>query len=362
MTGIVQNRSTRIVGGPVSLAVVMVALLASLLFVPPALAGEGEAGSSPLEQTVSEGAPGQVAEGQSGEAGERTEVTATQTGAEATEGETTQTDGGGSTLVAEVQQTVEQTVEQTIPPLTEPVLPETPIDAQGPLEVPPTEPTKQPENSTGTGETIKTPVKTLSSEETTFGIASGGSGPMPPASSTDELISFSAGNSVVGSQTATAPLVESGEALVLEPGAHHGGGLLRLGGGSGGCDLRGLDSGSPESCGGAILTLTATGLLTGPSVGEGAGGGLTPSIGSPNNDGSTMDAGGRSGVPSPSPAPAGGSAGGSAGGGGSGGGLTGFITLLGLLLLAAPRALRRLRLRCEPWLTAFFVLIPERPG
>jgi len=40
----------------------------------------------------------------------------------------------------------------------------------------------------------------------------------------------------------------------------------------------------------------------------------------------------------------------------------GFLTLIGLLLLAAPRAMRRLRLSCEPWLTAFFVLIPERPG
>jgi outer membrane biosynthesis protein TonB len=48
--------------------------------------------------------------------------------------------------------------------------------------------------------------------------------------------------------------------------------------------------------------------------------------------------------------------------GASGLALSGFLTLAGLLLLGAPRAMRRLRLSCEPWLTACFVLIPERPG
>jgi hypothetical protein len=65
--------------------------------------------------------------------------------------------------------------------------------------------------------------------------------------------------------------------------------------------------------------------------------------------------------PPPGPAPSGAS-GASGAGGGSGPAPSAFLTLAGLLLLAAPRALRRLRLSCEPWLTAFFVLIPERPG
>ncbi|MCW3020039.1 MAG: hypothetical protein JWN10_2347 [Solirubrobacterales bacterium] len=65
-------------------------------------------------------------------------------------------------------------------------------------------------------------------------------------------------------------------------------------------------------------------------------------------------------IPAPAPAPSG-AVGGSAAGG-SGVALSGFFTLAGLLLLAAPRALRRLRLSCQPWRTAFFVLIPERPG
>jgi hypothetical protein len=49
-------------------------------------------------------------------------------------------------------------------------------------------------------------------------------------------------------------------------------------------------------------------------------------------------------------------------GGSSGAGVSSFLTLAGLLLLGAPRAMRRLRLSCEPWLAGCFVLIPERPG
>jgi hypothetical protein len=70
--------------------------------------------------------------------------------------------------------------------------------------------------------------------------------------------------------------------------------------------------------------------------------------------------GGRPMTPAPGPAPGGASGG--AAGGGSAVGLSGFLTFAALLLLAAPCAMRRLRLACQPWLTAFFVLIPERPG
>jgi hypothetical protein len=51
-----------------------------------------------------------------------------------------------------------------------------------------------------------------------------------------------------------------------------------------------------------------------------------------------------------------------AAGGGSGTALSGFPTFAGHLLRGAPLAMRRLRLSFQPWLTAFFVLIPERPG
>jgi hypothetical protein len=64
--------------------------------------------------------------------------------------------------------------------------------------------------------------------------------------------------------------------------------------------------------------------------------------------------------PGPSPAP-GGAAGGAAAGG-SGVALAAFLSLTALLRLAPSRAMWRLRLSCEPWLTACFALIPERPG
>jgi hypothetical protein len=81
-------------------------------------------------------------------------------------------------------------------------------------------------------------------------------------------------------------------------------------------------------------------------------------------------AGGRSGGPPDGSSPIGpppgstpsGTFGGAAAGGGSGTALSGFPTFAGHLLLRAPLAMRRLRLSFQPWLTAFFVLIPERPG
>jgi hypothetical protein len=63
--------------------------------------------------------------------------------------------------------------------------------------------------------------------------------------------------------------------------------------------------------------------------------------------------------PAPGPAPAGAS--GAATGATGVAPLSTFLTLAGLLLLGAPRVLRRLRLSCEPWLAGCFVLVPERP-
>ncbi|HLB20733.1 MAG TPA: hypothetical protein VK605_01380 [Solirubrobacteraceae bacterium] len=82
--------------------------------------------------------------------------------------------------------------------------------------------------------------------------------------------------------------------------------------------------------------------------------------GPPDNGHGGAAAGGAPISPAPGPAPSGAS--GAAVGGSSGIAPSAFLSLAGLLLLAAPRALRRLRLFCRPWLPAFFVLIPERPG
>jgi hypothetical protein len=82
----------------------------------------------------------------------------------------------------------------------------------------------------------------------------------------------------------------------------------------------------------------------------------------------TPSEGGHGGVafsgPPIGPAPSSPSPGGAAGAATGGSGvapLSTFLTLAGLLLLGAPRVLRRLRLSCEPWLAGCFVLVPERP-
>jgi hypothetical protein len=98
-----------------------------------------------------------------------------------------------------------------------------------------------------------------------------------------------------------------------------------------------------------IAVATAAALVDAASGTPGGGGHGGSAVGSPPVS------------PSPSPPPAPGGATGSAAGS-SGLALSGFLTLAGLLLLGAPRAMRRLRLSCEPWRTACFVLIPERPG
>jgi hypothetical protein len=65
---------------------------------------------------------------------------------------------------------------------------------------------------------------------------------------------------------------------------------------------------------------------------------------------------------SPSPGPGSGGAGsGSAAGGGAGTASSAPFTLVGALLQAAPRAMRRLLLAQQSWRTSVLVLIPQRP-
>jgi hypothetical protein len=123
------------------------------------------------------------------------------------------------------------------------------------------------------------------------------------------------------------------------------------------CQLSGLPGPSAGECATALAgeqrlpasTATLVGVPATTGTGAPPGGGYSGSTGAS-----------RSAAPPPGPAPSGAFGGSSPGG--AGGALSGFFTLAGLLLLAGPRAMRRLRLSCRPWLTAFFVLIPERPG
>jgi hypothetical protein len=124
------------------------------------------------------------------------------------------------------------------------------------------------------------------------------------------------------------------------------------------CQLSEMSGSVTDNCRAGWLSTRA--VLATPAAGFRAGTVGTARTGPPDDGYGGTVGGNHQGIPAPGPAPSG-AVGGSAAGG-SGIALSGFFTLAGLLLLAAPLALRRLRLSCRPWLTAFFVLIPERPG
>jgi outer membrane biosynthesis protein TonB len=122
------------------------------------------------------------------------------------------------------------------------------------------------------------------------------------------------------------------------------------------CELSGMAGSATKDCTAGWLSDQT---FLSPSS-EGFPSGTRPRTGPPADGYDAPVGGSHPMTPPPGPSP-GGAVGGSATGA-SGVGVSGFFTLAGLLLLAAPRAMRRLRLSCQPWRTAFFVLIPERPG
>ncbi len=122
------------------------------------------------------------------------------------------------------------------------------------------------------------------------------------------------------------------------------------------CQLSGSASATNQDC--STNLASAPGLLDSAPLGFAT---AAPAGGAPEGNGDGGDGGvSHPSGPPPGPAPSG-AFGGSAAGG-TGVSLSGFITRAGMLRLAAPRSMRRLRLSARPWLTAFFVLIPERPG
>jgi hypothetical protein len=127
-----------------------------------------------------------------------------------------------------------------------------------------------------------------------------------------------------------------------------------------GCQLSAPAGGITHSCAAGLLG--SSGSLTGAPIGLATAASLAAAAtGDPPADGGHGGSGMGNAPVAPAPGPAPSGASGSMMGA-SGIALLTFLTLAGLLLLAAPRAMRRLRLSCQPWLTACFVLIPERPG
>ena len=132
-----------------------------------------------------------------------------------------------------------------------------------------------------------------------------------------------------------------------------------------GCVLSRLERKVPDNCtagwGGAQRLDGGSPGLIDTTSGRSSSQGLAAGDPSDTDPGGSMVSSRLPGGPGPSPAP-GGTAGGSAAGGSGGVALGAFLSLAALLRLAPSRAMRRLRLSCEPWLTACFALIPERPG
>jgi hypothetical protein len=98
-----------------------------------------------------------------------------------------------------------------------------------------------------------------------------------------------------------------------------------------------------------VALAAVSSLITGTTPAPPGGGG---------HDGSAISSQPLTSAPGPAPS---GSSGAATGAAGSGIGVSIFLTLAGLLLLGAPRVLRRLGLSFEPWLAGCFVLIPEHP-
>jgi hypothetical protein len=115
------------------------------------------------------------------------------------------------------------------------------------------------------------------------------------------------------------------------------------------------DTYATEGLDGPSLLATSTAFVADLAAG------VTSSAGAPAGGRSGGSPGGSSPIgPPPGPTPGGTFSG--AAGGGAGAAVSGFPMFAGHLVRGAPVAMRRLRLSFRPWLTAFFVLIPERPG
>jgi outer membrane biosynthesis protein TonB len=364
MLGTAQRLSTRIVSTRrLLVGAALPALLATLLIAAPAQADPGTEGSG---ETLGGGAP----------VSETSEVPASPEG--------TAAPGAGEAPATEPQpqpqpeappaetpapvaaETItepppappapEPVAEPPPPPAPEPVL-ETPVPPESPT--PPSAP-ERPVESTSP----ELPARPKTDEKSTTGVIvpatatpSGPSGPEAPPS-----------GAVAGTPTGTM-IINLAEAEVpseASPETHRaaaargaaGGGEVRS------CELQGLGGPTAAGCAssgwvrspGALRPISVITLAPVTAALEGA---EATSVAA-GQDPSGSVGGGRPMPSSPGPAPGGASGG--ASGGGSGVGLSGFIAFAVLLLLAAPRAMRRLRLACQPWLTAFFVLIPERPG
>jgi hypothetical protein len=352
MLGIAHHLSTRIVSSRRLMArTVLVVVMAALLGATTAQADEPpasettagapaettstEAPTSSTEATLSEGKV--VSEGSKPEGAPE----------EATPHSETATEGSSPTTG--------ETVSTTPPPTTS----ETPV-AEAPAETPaPAAPEK-------TSEGTASETQSHSKDEKSAVVLPALPGAVPPSASAPAI-------SAAEVAAVTSPGVPTGS-MVIDLGDAQGGNEGSTGRdpskapanrpGGQGCELQGLGGASGGGCVGTWQRVTGAlspGDVSLSPVVAALGGATVASSTAVGDDQHGADGGGRSMPPAPGPAP-GGASGVAAGGGGGGVGLAGFLAFGLLMALAAPRALRRLKLACLPWRTAFFVLIPERPG
>jgi len=334
----------------------------------------GEGSEAPIEQGV-EGVPGgssgpgpgtepETAEGEV--AGESPEgSTETGGGPEtegASEGSSENTSGGGEEGADSTPPAEEVSVE--VPATTIPQETSEPVPVaieQGSLEVVTTP-------LAGSGEEDLTGASSTSARASSDTGSSGGSTSRPDSTSTATQGSTAALAVGLALPPAgpTADRAEAQASAAVSPTAtraRHAQGAMTVSQRAGGlsCELATLGGSTTDNCAAGWLGgkrfLAADATDFDPASDSLA---TTTSGGPPGEGHGGAAAGGAPISPAPGPAPSGAS--GAAVGGASGVAPSAFLSLAGLLLLAAPRALRRLRLSCRPWLPACFVLIPERPG
>jgi hypothetical protein len=270
------------------------------------------------------------------------------------------------------------------------LVPETPVPVETPAEpqpvVPPVEPTSlEGEEAHSTPPLEEAPGTTTPLEGSEAGAGSG-SGAEPgqgkgaseeaaggaPAHSTLLAASTAAGAAHPGLSPAEVVVPATGAAVPVNvaevseqaPGRHSArAGVAGRGGASGfGCELTGLGASNADNCTAGLLAITRepAAAATGAIVTAVSSLVVDSTASAPPGGHGGSALGGQPLTPAPAPAP-GGASGAATGGGAPAGGVSVFLTLAGLLLLGAPRAMRRLGLSFEPWLAGCFVLIPEHP-
>ena len=250
------------------------------------------------------------------------------------------------------------------PPVEVPAVEAPPAEA-GPAEASSGAPPREAE-TTSSRETPEEPTQGKSGESSEeAGLVSDGGSSLhtPSGQSPATEPSARAGLTNATLATVTAPIAEVAERAQTSPKARGAVATMGMEDADYSCGLSSLGGDMTNSCTAGWLT-SSRDPASAPTVAAVAEvSSLVPAA----PRGNWPSDGGRGGpssadppaTPSPGSAPSGAS--GAVAGGASGSGVSIFLTLAGLLLLGAPRVLRRLWLSFEPWLAGCLVLIPEHP-